>query len=170
MAKKRNQKATGKRKQTGRKPVKQKPTQGKARRPFTLKQQCFIDCYAGDIKEAAKKAKISYGYARQLLTKSNILAAVRNRQDTEIRPKTIADRQERQAFWTKTMRDRKEETKDRLKASELLGKSEADFTENLAHRFPEGCGVLLIGGDTDPEKWKRQSQAYHANGNARNSG
>jgi len=142
-----------------------KSAQEKAQRPFTVKQQRLIDCYAGDIKEAAKKAKISYGYARQLLTKSNILAAIQNRQETEVRPKDIANRQERQAFWTKIMRDRKEETKDQLKASELLGKSEADFTENLSHRFPEGCGVLVVGGDPDPEQWKRQSQAHHANGN-----
>jgi hypothetical protein len=135
-----------------------------AKRPFTVKQQRLIDCYAGDIKEAAQKARISYGYARQLLTKSNILAAIRNRQETEVRPKDIADRQERQAFWTKIMRDTKQETKDRLKASELLGRSEADFTENLAHRFPEGCGVLLVGGETNPEKWKTQSQAHHGNG------
>jgi hypothetical protein len=141
-----------------------KPAQSKAGRSFTVKQQRLIDCYAGDIQEAAKKAKICYGYARQLLTKSNILAAIKNRQETEVRPKDIADRQERQAFWTKIMRDRKEETKDQLKASELLGKSEADFTENLSHRFPEGCGVLVVGGDTDPEKWKRQSQAHHGNG------
>lgn len=139
-------------------------------RAFTDKQQRLIDCYAGDAKEAAKKAGISYGYARQLLTKSNILATIQNRQETEIRPKTIADRQERQKFWTKIMRSRKEETKDQLKASELLGKSEADFTENLAHRFPEGCGVLVVGGLIDAEQWKRQSQAHHANRNARHTG
>jgi phage terminase small subunit len=138
------------------------PEKQKVGRGFTVKQQRFIDAYAGDAKEAAKKAKISYGYARQLLTKSNILEAVRNRQETEIRPKDIADRQERQAFWTKIMRDEKEETKDRLKASELLGKSEADFTENLAHRFPEGCGVMVVEGNMDPAEWKKLSKAHHA--------
>jgi hypothetical protein len=145
---------------------KKKPAQDKAQRPFTVKQQRLIDCYAGDIKEAAKKAKISYGYARRLVTKGNILAAIQNRQETEVRPKTIADRQERQAFWTKIMRNTHQETKDRLKASELLGRSEADFTENLSHQFPEGCGVLVVGGDTDPEQWKRQSQKHHANGSS----
>ena len=48
-------------------------------RQFTTKQPRLIDCYAGDIKEAAQKANISYGYARQLLTKSNILEAIQNR-------------------------------------------------------------------------------------------
>ena len=134
---------------------------------LTTKQQRLIDCYAGDIKEAAKKADISYGYARQLLTKSNILEAIRNRQDTEIRPKDIADRQERQAFWTEMMRDAEEETKDRLNASHLLGKSEADFTENLSHKFPEGCGVMLLVGQVEPNKWREQSDQHHGS-NSRN--
>jgi 2-phospho-L-lactate guanylyltransferase (CobY/MobA/RfbA family) len=98
---------------------------------MTDKQQKFIDCYCGDIKEAADKAEVSYGYARNLMTKTDILEAIKNRQDTEIRPKDIADRQERQEFWSKMMRDTSEDAKDRLKASELLGKSEADFTDNL---------------------------------------
>ncbi len=128
---------------------------------FTIKQQRLMDCYAGNIKEAADKAGLSYDYARRLVTKSHILEAIRNRQDTEVRPKDIADRQERQAFWTKMMRDTGEDAKDRLKASDLLGKSEADFTENLSHKFPEGCGVMLVGGQMDPKKWRKQSEQHH---------
>lgn len=71
-------------------------------RQFTTKQQRLIDCYAGDIKEAAKDAGLSYDYARRLVTKGHILEAIKSLQDTEVRPKDIADRQERQAFWTKT--------------------------------------------------------------------
>lgn len=133
-------------------------------RQFTTKQQRFIDCYAGDIKEAADKAGLSYDYARRLVTKSHILEAIRNRQDTEVRPKDIANRQERQSFWTKIMRDGGEDTRDRLKASDLLGKSEADFTENLSHRFPESCGVMLVGGQMCPNKWRKQSERHHKHG------
>jgi len=147
-------------KKTTKKAVKKKSTV----RQFTTKQQRLIDCYAGDIKEAADKAEISYGYARNLMTKSDILEAVKNRQDTEVRPKDIADRQERQKFWTQMMRDTSEDAKDRLKASDLLGKSEADFTENLSHKFPEGCGVMLVGGQVDPNKWRKQSEEHHKNG------
>ena len=100
-----------------------------AKKRKTAKQQRLIDCYAGDIKEAADKAEISYGYARNLMTKSDILEAIRNRQETEVRPKDIADRQERQAFWTKIERDESQSTSDRLRASELMGKSECDFIE-----------------------------------------
>ena len=98
---------------------------------LTNKQQRFVDSYDGDIKKTAKKAGLSYGYCRRLVTKSNILEAIRHRQDTEIRPKTIANRQQRQEFWTETMRDEKQDMRDRLRASELLGKSEADFIEHL---------------------------------------
>jgi phage terminase small subunit len=102
-------------------------------RKLTLKQQKFVDCYDGNIKEAANKAGLSYRYCRGLMAKKHILEAIKNRQNTEVRPKTIADRQKRQRFWTKVMNDKSEKMSDRLKASELLGKSEADFTENVAH-------------------------------------
>lgn len=109
---------------------------------LTLKQQVFVDAYAGDIKEAAEKAKLSYDYARRLVTKSHILEAIRNRQDTEFKPKTIATRQERQEFWTRIMRNRKKSTTERLRVSELLGKSEADFTDNANAR--ESVTIILV--------------------------
>jgi len=118
----------------------------------TVKQQRLIDCFAGDIKEAAEKAEISYGYARQLLTKPNMLEAIRNRQDTEVRPKTIATRQERQKFWTAMMNDESQNTSDRLRASELLGRSEADFIDVVKSehtmRLQLGAPRTLIAGQT----------------------
>jgi hypothetical protein len=90
---------------------------------LTTKQQRFIDCYGGDIKEAAEKAEISYGYARNLMTKSDIYQAIKNRQDIEIRPVRIATRQERQHFWTETMDDESESMRDRLKASGWINKN-----------------------------------------------
>ncbi|MBL7146791.1 MAG: terminase small subunit [Phycisphaerae bacterium] len=151
-------------KRSKKKTIKKAAKKESSTRQFTIKQQKFIDCYAGDIKEAADKAGLSYDYARRLVTKSHILEAIRNRQDTEVRPQDIADRQERQKFWTQMMRDTNEDAKDRLKASDLLGKSEADFTENLSHKFPEGCGVMLVVGQTNPNKWKKQSEQHHKYG------
>ena len=104
-------------------------TESSPARQFTTKQQRLIDCFVGDIREAAEKADISYGYARNLMTKSDIIEAIQSRQDTEIRPKDIADRQQRQEFWSDIMRDEESEPSVRLKASELLGKSEGDFID-----------------------------------------
>jgi phage terminase small subunit len=47
----------------------------------------------------------------------------------EIKDDSIADAKERQQFWTTTLRDRELDMRDRLKASELLGKAHADFVE-----------------------------------------
>lgn len=88
-----------------------------------------------------------------LNARSRIVEQVVEAQVTEAMPAMadqrtarIASRLERQAFWTRVMEGHETETlmdkmgglhdvpvsmKDRLKASELLGKSEADFTENL---------------------------------------
>ena len=41
---------------------------------LTTKQQAFVDVYAGDIKEAAKEAGISYNYGRELMTKPHVVA------------------------------------------------------------------------------------------------
>ena len=53
----------------------------------------------------------------------------------------IANRVQRQKFWTKMMNDPEARLSDRLKASELLGRSEADFTERreieVDQRFKE---------------------------------
>ncbi len=43
----------------------------------------------------------------------------------------IASRAERQAFWTKVMNDNERDLNARLKASELLGKSEGDFLDRV---------------------------------------
>lgn len=112
---------------------------------LTPKQQAFVDAYAGNGVEAARAA----GYtgddatlatsASRLLKHAEVSAAIarRNavveqaRQEAAVQAGRIATRAERQAFWTKVMLDTTEEMSARLKASELLGKSEADFKERL---------------------------------------
>jgi phage terminase small subunit len=114
---------------------------------LNARQQKFVDVYAGNGTDAARKA----GYkgtentlaqcARGLLRNSHIAAAIKARETKEVRP-LIADRQARQSFWTEVMKDPDADMKDRLKASELLGKSEADFTENHNHKGAVSIGVV----------------------------
>jgi len=114
----------------------------------TVKQQRYIDCFNGDIKSSAEAAGVSYQYAKELHTKtyySHILRAIQRREGKN-RKKGIADREERQRFWSSILRteltrlqtlptgSKVEVTpdfKEMLKASELLGRSEADFTDKL---------------------------------------
>lgn len=139
---------------------------------LTPKIQRFIDCYDGDIRSSAEKAGISYGYGKQIILLDFVYEAIRKREEEEVRPENIADRQERQKFWTEIMRgggtiltgakleditvsDRDQKKIDgeaenrpveivlavdmgaRLKASELLGRSECDFSEKRIHEGGE---------------------------------
>lgn len=97
---------------------------------LSLKQKKFIEFYDGNATEAAKKAgyspKTAYSIGQENLKKPEILKEIQTRQEKE-RKEKIADRQKRQEFWTNIMSDPKMDMACRLKASELLGKSEADF-------------------------------------------
>ncbi len=120
---------------------------------LTVKQQRFVDYYDGNATQAAEKA--GYKNPRQIgsenLSKLDIQHALKTRENRR-REGHIADREERQAFWTKILRGEEKQPAivgtnaegnsivadippkmtDRLKASELLGRSEADFTDKVA--------------------------------------
>ena len=116
-------------------------------RRLSAKQKRFIEAYCGNATDAARLA----GYkgndntlgqvGDENLKKPKIAAAIKAREDERLL-KTIANREERQQFWTSIMRDEldddPQDMKDRLKASELLGKSEGDFLDRIQH-----------GGDSD---------------------
>lgn len=99
---------------------------------LTTKQRKFTAIYAGNATQAAIKAgyskKTAYSQGQRLLKNVEIIKAIKEREKQEIGP-LIADRQARQRFWTEVIRDDTVEMNNRLKASELLGRSEADFTE-----------------------------------------
>ena len=101
---------------------------------LTHKQQLFVEAYAGNATEAAIKAGYSKKTARaigcELLTKPNITQIIAKR-EIKTEKSLIATREERQAFWTSVYNDPDANMNDRLRASELLGKSQADFTEKM---------------------------------------
>ena len=111
---------------------------------LTPKQQRFVDHYDGDARSTAEKCGLNYAYCRQLLTMekhSHVQAALAKRETTESN-RRIYNRQQRQEFWSQMMRS-SEKASDRLKASELLGKSQADFVERKRLEDADG-GPLEI--------------------------
>jgi len=123
-------------------------------KPLTVKQQRFVNVYDGNATEAARLA----GYKGSENTLAQIgrdnlrkpkMAKLIAKREAGRNKKEIADRIERQQFWTKILRkemtrrgiigkgeqaelvDIDPKFKDMLKASELLGRSEADFTDKL---------------------------------------
>ena len=98
---------------------------------MTPKQKRFIEAYYGNATQAALAAGYSPKTARKIgqenLTKPDIIAAIKNKETKILKP-LIATREERQRFWTEKMFN-SEKDMDKLKASELLAKSEGDFLE-----------------------------------------
>lgn len=66
--------------------------------------------------------------AARLMTNDDVIERI-HELAAEVKDESIADAKERQRFWTSTLRDAELEMKDRLKASELLGRAHADFVE-----------------------------------------
>lgn len=122
---------------------------------LTDKKKLFVEAFMGDPEQAARIA----GYkgtsfqlrlkGEELLSDRQIQKALKHRVELEAQTnKIIATRQERQGFWSEVMRgkdpyastnpddpDFEPPTKPplavRLKASEMLGKSEADFVDRV---------------------------------------
>ena len=101
---------------------------------LTTKQQRFVDFYDGNATEACRKA----GYkgnentlnqmANKLVRNGKIKTAIEKREKLSNK-RIIMDRESRQELWTMIALDKEERTDTRLRASELLGKSEGDFID-----------------------------------------
>jgi phage terminase small subunit len=102
---------------------------------MTPKQKRFIECYQGNATTAAQQAgyseKTAYAIGQKLLKNAEIQKAIQEREQERLSV-VIASREERQSFWSETMRNPEEKMSDRIRASELLGKSEGDFLERVA--------------------------------------
>lgn len=114
---------------------------------LTPKQQRFVDAYTGNGVAAARaagyagNAEVLAAVAHENLRKPQIARAIEESQRKAAAP-LIADRQERQAFWSDIMRNREANLLGRLKASELLGKSEVDFTDKVEHSGAVSIAVV----------------------------
>lgn len=119
---------------------------------MTPKQQAFVEHYAacGNATEAARLA----GYKKpnpqgaENLAKPSIQAALAVLTE-KVAGKRIATAQERQEFWTAVMRadeGYEAEMKDRLKASEYLGKAHQDFIEKVevTHNAPPNIQIKTV--------------------------
>lgn len=104
-------------------------------------QTKFCDYYisTGNASESYKKAyvncikdSVARANSSRLLTKANIISYIKEKNDS-IKDDRIADMKEVKEFWTNVLRNEKVEMKDRLKASEFIGKTNAAFTEKIEH-------------------------------------
>lgn len=99
------------------------------RRQFVV---AFMGKANGNATKAAEMAHYSKKTAAQqatrLLKDVQVRAAIKARQ-VKVEQSDIADRAERQRFWTSTQRDAKQTMQNRLRASELQAKTNGEFLE-----------------------------------------
>ena len=113
------------------------------------RERRFVEHFmaSGNATKAATQAGYSKNTASQigyrLLRKVQIQRAIAQRTHDD---PAIATREERQQFWTAVERGQgpyaKASLKDRLRASELLGKTQADFVDR--HELTSGDGPIQI--------------------------
>ena len=115
---------------------------------LTPRQKRFVELFDGNATEAARAAgfKNPNVYSNDLMKKPEIVAAIQAR-EKERNAEGIMTREQRQIFWTMIARDTSQKTTDRLRASELLARSEGDFLER--HELTGADGEALIP-DTPP--------------------
>lgn len=134
---------------------------------LTVRQKRFIEAYNGNASEAARQAGYSERWSAsnidKILKNTEIRAAIQQREQ-ERTDSMIATREERQRFWTTILRDPETDLRDRLRASELLGKSEGDFLEkmiDITPPAPPNIEVHFIDNLLeDPEARKALSVLY----------
>ena len=114
---------------------------------LTVRQQRFVSAYSGNATRAAIEAGYGEKWAAsnidKLLKNTEIQAAIQNR-EKERTDSMIATREERQQFWTAIMRDEEVDLRDRLRATELLGKSEGDFLERVLDLTPPEIPAIQV--------------------------
>lgn len=102
---------------------------------MTAKQKMFVAAYSGNATEAARAAgyssKTAYSQGQRLLKNAEVAEAIREREGARTGA-LVATREARQEFWTAVMMNEELPMKERLRASELLGRSEGDFLEKSA--------------------------------------
>jgi len=106
---------------------------------LTQNQLRFADEYiiSGNATDAYKKSytsvkkdNVARANASRLLTNANVIAYVKKR-NNDIQSSKTATMQEVREFWTNVIRDDDAEMKDKIKVSELIGKSNGEFLDRL---------------------------------------
>lgn len=121
-------------------------------KPLSERERRFVDAYMGPAYGNASEACRLAGYSikaatvqgARMLAKASIQSAIAERVKAD---PTIATRDERQRLWSDIAFGRgvysEAALKDRLRASELLGKSQADFVERHEHAGKDGGPVVV---------------------------
>ncbi len=88
--------------------------------------------HAGEIKAAAEEIGVSAQTGYRLAKKPCVQQAITRRAEAD---PLVATREERQRWWSAIMRDPGIDLRDRLRASDMLAKSQGDYTIKVEARI-----------------------------------
>jgi len=112
----------------------------------------FVGAYRGDGTEMSalmatglkfRNQKSKNNAALEVLADPRVKKLLKNSTLERFRGLAIATRQERQQFWTHVMMDEDVKMEHRLRASELLGRSEGDFIDKVKLETSQDMAVLI---------------------------
>ncbi|MFC2948547.1 terminase small subunit [Virgibacillus sediminis] len=117
---------------------------------LTEKQKRFCDYYieTGNAAEAARRAGYSTKTANRIATENLSKPVIQDyikKRNRELESERTADMKEVREYWTAVMRNNIEETKDRLKASEFIAKTNGAFVDKVEHSGEVKSNVDLSG-------------------------
>lgn len=124
---------------------------------FTKAEKRFIDAYNGNMRESADAAGISHVEAVRMMARNPyVKVAIKTRECREHRGSFIMDRMARQEMLTEVATNPNVNMRDRLRAIELLGKSEGDFIDKKQIGVTSDQPFMIVTGversPTDPQK------------------
>ena len=122
---------------------------------LTQNQKRFADEYvmSGNGAEAykiayknVKKDSTARANASRLLTNANVIRYIQER-NRQLDKEKIADMQEVHEFWANILRDEENSTSDRIRVSELIGKTNGAFLDRVEQTGDMGITVEWVGDD-----------------------
>jgi phage terminase small subunit len=113
---------------------------------LTERQRKFCEAYSsngGNAFAAAREAGYKHPApsSAETLKSPKIIQALEKLRESRT-SSAIMTREERQEFWSQIARDKAQATRDRLKAAELLGKSQADFIDRKEITGKDGAPLM----------------------------
>lgn len=115
----------------------QTPSNRHVHNGLTIREKQVVEAYDGftPYREIGAKLGITGENVSVIMCRPHVIKAIQEREVTnEIFKPLIASREELQVFWTTIMRDEENGLKDRMKASEYLGKSFGMFVEKIEQK------------------------------------
>lgn len=119
---------------------------------LNARQKKFADEYiiTGNITQSAIKAGYSESYADsqgyRLLGIVGMKEYIQER-NRQLDKEKIADMQEVHEFWASILRDEENSTSDRIRVSELIGKTNGAFLDRVEQTGDMGITVEWVGDD-----------------------